>query len=183
MRSLAATVLASFVVLSVAAGCAAPSDSAAEAAAPATEDGADNEVVGTDRTGALNGLRARVGADFAGAASLRTMKLVFKVHRFNTDGKKAAVQARIMKRDASGKDSELAAGDFEGSAYEEAIREGFFDGPEVTAVLQKSKDGVWTIMAKGTGENAMEAYVVGPTDVAYTEWPTEFGVPSAWLGL
>lgn len=182
MRSFAATILASFVVLSVAAGCAAPSDSAAETAAPTTEDGADNEVVGTDRTGALDGLRARVGTDFAGARSLRNMKLVFKVHRFNTDGKKAAVQARIMKRDASGKDSELAAADFQGSAYEEAIREGFFDGPELTAVLQK-KDGKWTIMAKGAGENAMEAYVVGPTDVAYTEWPTEFGVPSAWLGL
>jgi hypothetical protein len=38
-------------------------------------------------------------------------------------------------------------------------------------------------MKKGSGDSAQEAFVVGPTDVAYTDWDTEFGVPRSWFGL
>jgi hypothetical protein len=164
------------------AACAAPSGE--ESTEPAAIDGTSEDAITSgDRKAQLDGLRARVQQDFANAPALRGYKLVFVVRRLNGDAKKAAVQAHIMKRNAQGKDAELADADFRGSAYEEAIREGFFDGPEVTAILSKGDDGKWSTIKKGQGEDALEAYVVGPTDVAYEGWDREFGVPRAWLGL
>lgn len=58
-----------------------------------------------------------------------------------------------------------------------------FAGAKSLAVLEKNADGKWSIMKKGSGDDALEAYVVGPTDVAYEGWDREFGIPRAWLGL
>ena len=167
------------------AACAAPSSGADEqgAGSGSIEGTNESDFSSGDRKAQLDGLRARVQQDFAGAKSLEGYKLVFVVRRLNGDTKKAAAQAHIMKRDAQGKDHELADADFAGSVYEETIAEGLFDGPEVTALLEKNADGKWSIMKKGTGDEALEAYVVGPTDVAYEGWDQEFGIPRAWLGL
>lgn len=162
------------------AACAAPPSEASGAAAEETN---ESDFTSGDRRAQLDGLRARVQQDFAGAKSLEGFKLVFVVRRLNGDAKKAAAQAHIMKRDAQGKDHELGDADYRGSVYEELIAEGLFDGPEVTAVLEKNADGSWSVMKKGTGDDALEAYVVGPTDVAYEGWDEEFGIPRAWLGL
>lgn len=166
--------------------CAAPSSSSSEddGAQPGIVDGTSEDAITSgDRKAQLDGLRARVQKDFANAPTLRGYKLVFVVRRLNGDAKKAAVQAHIMKRNAQGKDAELSDADFRGSAYEDDIREGFFDGPEVTAILAKGEGATWSTMKKGEGADAREAYVVGPTDVAYEDWDREFGVPRAWLGL
>ena len=159
-------------------GCAAPS---AEDDQQQVGPSAESDFTSGDRKAQLDGLRVRVEQDFAGAKSLEGFKLVFVVSRLNSDTKKAAVQARIMKRDAQGKDHELADADYKGSVYEELIAEGLFDGPYLTAILQKNADGKWSIMKRGTGDEALEAYVVGPTDVAYEGWDAEFGIPRAWL--
>lgn len=156
-------------------GCAAP---AAEEADQEVVAGSEDAITSGDRKAQLDALRARVGQDFAGVASLRDKKLVFVVKRLSGDATRAVVFARIMKRDAAGRDAELGDADFVGSAYEEEIREGFFDGPEVTAALEK-KDGKWSVMKKGE----LEAYVVGPTDVAWTDWDEAYGLPRAWLGF
>lgn len=162
-------------------GCAAPSvEDQAPPSAPGEQTN-ESDFTSGDRKAQLEGLRARVQQDFAGAKSLEGSKLVFVVRRLNSDTKKAAVQAHIMKRDAAGKDHELADADFKGSVYEEIIEEGMFDGPEVTAVLEKGADGKWSIAKKGKGDDALEGYVVGPTDVAYEGWDQEFGIPRAWL--
>lgn len=84
-----------------------------------------------------------------------------------------------MKRDAQGRDHELADADYAGSAFEEEIREGFFDGPEVIAALTKV-DGKWEIRKDARGR---EAYVVGPTDLAYETWDADFDLPRRWFGL
>lgn len=162
-------------------GCAAPSvEDQSPASAP--EQGTnESDFTSGDRKAQLEGLRGRVQQDFAGAKSLEGSKLVFVVRRLNSDTKKSVIQAHIMKRDAAGKDRELADADYQGSVYEEIIKEGMFDGPEVTAILEKGADGKWAIAKKGSGEDALEAYVVGPTDVAYEGWDQEFGVPRAWL--
>lgn len=170
------------VLLSLAA-CAAPSATDGASKPGAIDGTSEDAITSGDRKAQLDGLRARVQQDFAGASSLHGYKLVFVVRRLNGDAKNAAVQARILKRDAQGRDSELGDADYRGSVYEEIIQEGLFDGPEVTAILAKGQDGKWAPMKKGTGESAMEAYVVGPTDVAYEGWDREFGVPRAWLGL
>jgi len=146
------------------------------------EAGSESAFTSSDRKAQLDALRTRVQGDFAGVQSLRDKKLVFVVKRLTADAKRAVVFARIMKRDAAGHDSELADADYKGSAYEELIADGVFDGPEVIAVLGKT-NGKWGVMKKGTGDSAQEAFVVGPTDVAYTDWDTGFGVPRAWFGL
>lgn len=162
-------------------GCAAPSvEDQSPASAPGEETN-ESDFTSGDRKAQLEGLRARVQQDFAGAKSLEGHRLVFVVRRLNSDVKKAAIQAHIMKRDAAGKDHELADADYRGSVYEEIIRDGMFDGPEVTAVLEKNADGKWSIAKKGEGDEALEGYVVGPTDVAYEGWDQEFGIPRAWL--
>jgi len=153
----------------LAVGCAAPTQDESAAAEGATSEDA---ITSSDRKAQLDGLK--------NVASLRDKKLVFVVRAIKGDATRAFVRARILKRDAAGKDAELADADFKGSAYEEEIR--FFDGPEVIAALQK-KDGKWAIIEKGTGADKNSAYVVGPTDVAWASWDTEFGLPRAWLGF
>jgi hypothetical protein len=153
-----------------------------------TQEGPTDEVAGETsesdltitptRQAQLDALRARVTQDFKNVASLKDMKLVFVVQRYKSNASKCVLFGHIMKRDKAGKDHELTSADYKGSYYEEAIKEGFFDGPEVMSIL-KNVNGKWQIAKKGDSE----AYVVGPTDVAYWPWPEEFGVPRAWLGL
>jgi hypothetical protein len=165
---------------------------AADAEDSANDDGTSpngDEVVGETsesdltitptRQAQLDALRARVTKDFGHPASLEGKKLVFLVRRYKSDDSKAVFFAHIMKRDIkTGKDSELTSADYKGSKFEARIKEGFFDGPEVISILKKT-DGKWATAKKGSDE----AYVVGPTDVAYEPWDKEFGVPRAWLGL
>jgi hypothetical protein len=155
----------------------------------AVADGADQALSSptTTRQAQLNGLRGRVGQDFANVASLRDYKLVFVVHSLEGRAGKVAIRARIQKRDAAGNDFELTDEDFEGSAFERLIDEGVFDGPEVTAILVKQSDGSWAIARNPKSpvpeDEPSEAYVVGPTDIAYYDWPQLFDVPPEWLGF
>ncbi len=179
-------------------GCAASSsnDSTEESAS-----GSEDALTGSpERAAQLEALRARVGVDFESINGSPKFKLVFVVRRLNSDATSAAIQAHIMKRErATGKDSELTDADFAASAYAADIREGLFDGPEVTAVLKKN-NGKWAIATRqvadedatdaGDGGDAAarrttteEAYVVGPTDVAYWSWDVDYGVKRSWLGL
>jgi hypothetical protein len=178
-KVLGVSLVALMALAPFASGCAAQ---ASDDDQPAIEAGSEEAFTSSDRKAQLDALRVRVQADFARATSLRGNKLVFVVKKLTADSSRAVVFARIMKRDAAGHDSELAQADYKGSAYEELIADGVFDGPEVIAVLAK-RDGKWAVMRKGSGESAQEAFVVGPTDVAYTDWDTEFGVPRAWFGL
>lgn len=55
---------------------------------------------------------------------------------------------------------------YEGTPYEEAIKEGAFDD-WVCALLRKERDK-WRVVR----------YVIGATDVAYEGWDEEFNAPS-----
>jgi hypothetical protein len=145
----------SFVI----AGCAA--DSGEEA--PQGDLGEDDVTASTVRQAQLNGLRARAEKDFANV-------------RIKVQGNFAFVQARILKRDAQGRAVELSDADLGTSVYAEEIRDGLFDGPNVAAALKKSGTS-WSIVSKGSDE----AYVVGPTDVAWTAWDTQYGIPSSLI--
>lgn len=140
----------------------------------ALEDGsADNDLVTSDRQTQLNVLRARVEKDFR---NVRGYKLVFVVTQREDNGSKAFIRAHIMKRDARGRDAELSDADLKGSVYRDEIAEGVFDGPNVIAALEK-KGTTWGVAKSG----ANEAYVVGPTDVAWTDWDQRFGLPRSWI--
>ena len=162
------------LVLSLAAagvGCAAPTD------APGAGETDDQVVTRRETTAArFAGLEARVNKDFAGVASLRGQELVFILHKDKSNATKTFIQGRIIKW-AKSVGRELEDVDFKGSAYEAAIADGVFDGPELSAVLERKADGTWEIMKNGD----QEAYVVGPTDTPFEAWDREFGIPHEWL--
>lgn len=54
--------------------------------------------------------------------------------------------------------------------YAEAAREGMMDGDTVHALLHRER-GTWVV----------KAFAIGPTDVAWDGWDTEFGAPRALL--
>ena len=180
-----------FVALPDLVGCSAPVDEEGVVGGGSSEGAI---AVTGERVAILNGLRERVGSDFANVTSLKGMKIVFlfrteagSFDRLETDGKKAFVAARIMKRDASGHDFALTDADYKGSAFEEKIKLGAFDGPNVYAALEKHDNGEWlpfykdipaTKTEKATYE---EAYSVGPTDVVFEPWAKEYGLPAAWF--
>lgn len=56
--------------------------------------------------------------------------------------------------------------------YKELIDQGIFDGPALTALLHQEK-GVWKT----------KAFIIGPTDVAWADWPERFHAPAAIFDL
>ena len=58
--------------------------------------------------------------------------------------------------------------DFSRTRYASALENGVFDGPGTYALLRRSA-GSWRVVT----------FVVGPTDVAYLDWPDAHGAPSA----
>jgi hypothetical protein len=155
---------------------AATTGCAADASGPDEEQVVDNDLTQSVRQAQLNGLRTRVNKDFANVTRAGN-KLVFRVTKIRSNESLVFVQAHIIKRNASGKDVELTNADLQGSVYAEEVREGLFDGPEVTAVLKKS-GSTWSVAKKTAND---EAYVVGPTDLAYGEWDSFYGVPRSWM--
>lgn len=87
-------------------------------------------------------------------------EVIFKIDRLKVLNGWAFLGGVPLKPDGS----EM---DYKGTTYEEAIREGAFDGG-IFALLQK-RDGQWVTVR----------YVIGATDVPYVDWPQELGAPKA----
>lgn len=167
-------------------GCAGEAGEDADSSGAAVSTG---QTQGAERKAILNAVHARLAKDFAGATSptLKGFKLVFDVHQLDSNATKAFFRGRVLKQDSAGKTHELTTADFKGTEFEEAIKEGFFDGPEVIAALTK-KGGTWSISTRAYGDagapdETLEAYMVGPTDVGWYNWAEEFGLPDSWLGF
>lgn len=62
--------------------------------------------------------------------------------------------------------------DFSRTQYAEAEREGFWDGPTTYALLRRQGQ-TWHVTE----------FVMGPTDVAWSDWPERFGAPAGLMGL
>ena len=140
----------------------------------------EDAIRGSERARIIDGLREHVAFDFEGVASLRGYRLIFRIDRLHSNATRAVVFARIMKRDARGRDFELTPEDYRGSQFERDIAEGLFDGPNVVAALAKTDDG-WEVMDTLVFDVLVEAYDVGATDVPYLEWPALFCLPREWF--
>lgn len=63
--------------------------------------------------------------------------------------------------------------DFSATKYGQAVADGVFDGGGTTyMLLQRRADGGWAVVE----------FVVGPTDVAWLEWPAKYGFPPSLFG-
>ncbi len=64
---------------------------------------------------------------------------------------------------------EGASIDWSTTQYAERAREGALDGNGTTYALLRRQNGTWTVTA----------FAVGPTDVAYADWPQRYGAPAS----
>jgi hypothetical protein len=87
-------------------------------------------------------------------------KVVFKVDHLKVQGNFAFM--RGVPQQPSG-----ARMDYRGTAYQQAIKAGFFD--DWICALWRNQNGKWQVVR----------YVIGATDVVYEEWDKEYGAPSA----
>jgi len=62
--------------------------------------------------------------------------------------------------------------DFRLTRHADRLEAGVLDG-DVTYVLLRRTGARW----------AVRDYVIGPTDVAFADWPAEYGAPAALMGL
>jgi len=63
--------------------------------------------------------------------------------------------------------------DWSATSFAEDAALGVLDGGGTTYVLLKSENGAWRVLD----------HVVGPTDVAWINWPTQYGAPAELMGL
>jgi len=59
--------------------------------------------------------------------------------------------------------------DWSTTRYAEQAREGMLDGNGTTYALLHRQNGAWTVTT----------FAVGPTDVAYADWPQRYGAPAS----
>lgn len=63
--------------------------------------------------------------------------------------------------------------DWATTSFAVQAREGVLDGGGTTYVLLKRENGQWRVVE----------HAIGPTDVAWTDWPTRHGAPADLMGL
>jgi hypothetical protein len=63
--------------------------------------------------------------------------------------------------------------DWSSTALAERAREGALDGGGATYALLRRQSGQWRVVA----------FAVGPTDVAYADWPQRYGAPAPLMDL
>lgn len=101
----------------------------------------------------LNALRPAVQRDLGG------QPVQFMVDRLRVQGDWAFFAGAVQQ--PNGRPI-----DFSRTLYASALENGVFDGPGMFGLLRRSGQG-WQVVT----------FVVGPTDVAYLDWPAAYGAP------
>lgn len=141
--------------MAIAAGLAAPA--AAQVILP--EIGVQRVTVGDPlRKTLLNALRPVAEQDLA-------QPLLFVVDALRVQGDWAF--AVVHPRTPVG-----GAIDFRLTRHAGRLEAGVLDGDVIYALLQRT-GGQWTV----------SDYAIGPTDVAFADWPVQYGAPAALMGL
>lgn len=150
--------------------CAAPygEDSAPEGTRQETVKSADQEA-------ALDALRSRAQEDFASAPSLKGHEIIVVAQRIISAPDQIAIQAKVMKRTADGKELDLDDADFVGSWGADDSRIASPYRSELMVVIQRADDGTWSTLKTGIlGSRAIEAYVSGQSTEAFDSWSQDF---------
>ncbi len=145
----------SCLLLAAALAACSPAKQEAPPEAPAIEAAAVDDAT---RTAVLDALSKALAADLG-------QPVDFRVDELKTDGDWAWVIAHPQALGGG-------AMDYSQTKYAERAAAGAFDGGVTYALLER-QDGVWTVCD----------FVVGPTDVAYLDWPRTYGAPASLMGL
>ncbi len=140
------------------AACSPAKEEAPPPEAPAVAAEADTVDAAT-RTGVLDALSAAIAEDLG-------QQVDFRVDLLKADGDWAWVVALPQALGGS-------PVDFSKTRYAAQAQAGALDGGGVTYALLERKDGAWTV----------RDFAVGPTDVAYLDWPQKYGAPASLMGL
>ena len=154
MRLISAVALAAVLV--------ACSPAKQEAAAPSQAPVVAIDVSTVDpatRTGVLDALSTAIAEDLG-------QQVDFRVDQLKAEGDWAWVV--VLPQALGGSPM-----DFSTTKYAAQAKEGALDGGGVTYALLERKNGAWTV----------RDFVVGPTDVAYLDWPDRYGAPAWIMGL
>lgn len=132
------------------------------ACSPPAGDGAKSTNVQTSpvsNDALVNALTPAVSEEIGQAVS-------FQITTSRQDGDWGWVVAQPRKADGG-------AIDWAQTKYAARAEAGALDGDGTTYALLQRQNGQW----------AVRQFVIGPTDVAYIDWPQRYGVPAALLGL
>lgn len=91
---------------------------------------------------------------------LRGRKILFQVRTLKVDGKWAFADVEIL-------DSNGRRMDWNATAYEQQVADGFMD--QCSQCLFFKKGNHWSV----------KTMAIGPTDVAWLDWPEKFGAPKS----
>jgi hypothetical protein len=142
------------------------------------EEGTRQETVkSADQDSAIDAARSRVQEDFARAPSLEGHEIIVVAQRIVTSPDRIALQAKVMKRTADGKEIDLDDADFIGVWGADDSRVASPYRSELMVVLQRADDGTWSTLKTGIlGSRAIEAYVSGQSTEAFQVWSQDFMV-------
>lgn len=143
-----------FVAVAIVAGACSPAPEGKTSTPAATTAVADSADAAIVAT-----VNATLAADFEKEVSAR-------IDTLRTEGDWAWVVA-LPQAPGGG------AFDFSGTRYAEREAAGVLDGGGTTYMLLQRQEGVWIV----------RDFAVGPTDVAYADWPIQYGAPAALMGL
>lgn len=140
------------------------------------EEGSRQETVkSADQEAAIDAARSRVQEDFARAPSLQGHDIIVVAKSIVTAPDQIAIQAKVMKRTAEGKELDLDDADFVGvwGAGDGRIASPYRS--ELMIVVQRAKGGNWSSLKTGLlGSRAVEAYVIGQSPEAFEGWSKDF---------
>jgi hypothetical protein len=141
------------------------------------EEGSRQETVkSADQSAAIDAARSRVQEDFVRAPSVQGHEIIVVAQRIVTGVDQIALQAKVMKRTADGKELDLDDADFVGVWGQGDSRIASPYRSDLMVVLQRAKDGSsWSTLKTGVlGSRAVEAYVLGETPEAFEGWSQDF---------
>jgi hypothetical protein len=151
--------------------CAAPygEDSVAE-------EGTRQETVkSAEQDAALDAVRSRVQEDYASAPSLQGHEIIVVAKSIVSAPDQIAIQAKVMKRTAEGKELDLDDADFVGvwGAGDSRVASPYRS--DLMVVVQRADDGTWSTLKTGIlGSRAVEAYVSGQSPDVFEGWSEDF---------
>jgi hypothetical protein len=147
-----------FAMLAVA--CTPPAQApSGEAPATAGQAGQAAEAPDPERDAMVDALSAPAGVEIG-------LPVTFEVTTKRVEGEWGWLVAQPWTREG-------AQIDWSQTRYAQRAADGVLDGGGTTYALLRKQNGTWSVVA----------FAVGPTDVAYADWPQHYGAPASVMGL
>jgi hypothetical protein len=147
------------VVLALIAAACSPAPSEKTAEAPSTGSAGEAQAPDPERDAMIAALSPRASTEIG-------IPVTFTATAKRTEGDWGWLVAQPWTPDG-------AAIDWSTTRYATQAQAGVLDGGGTTYALLKRENGQWSVVA----------LAIGPTDVAYADWPQRYGAPASLMDL